>query len=70
MVWRKDPSNPTPSITNPELALTLPKCVFDGEDPAIESPGPKYLQITGTAQLSASDNDEVNAVLKNATSAV
>lgn len=70
MVWRKDPSNATPSTTNPELTVTLPKCVFDGEDPSIENPGPKYLQITGTAYLSASDNDEVNAVLKNATSSV
>lgn len=68
-VWRKDPTQAA-SSSNPELTITLPAVVFDGEDPAIESPGPKYQTISGTCLLSSVDNDELALVLKNTTSSV
>lgn len=66
--WKKDPLAAV-SSTNPQIQMTLPKVVFDGEDPAIDSPGPKYLSISGTSLLPSDTNDnaEFSIVLQNAT---
>jgi hypothetical protein len=54
---------------NTDLTITMPKVVFDGENPVIDGPGFKLLKMSGVALLSAADNDEIAIVLKNATSA-
>lgn len=53
-----------------DLTLTLPKVVFDGENPAIDGPGAKILSMSGSCVMNAADNDELTLVLRNATSAV
>ena len=57
--WYKD--------ANTELTITLPKVVFDGENPVIDGPGAKMIKMSGVAQMSAADNDEIAIVLKNST---
>lgn len=55
--WVKD--------ANTDLTITIPKVVFDGENPAIDGPGPKILKMSFSAILSAADNDELAIVLRN-----
>lgn len=55
---------------NTDLTLTLPKVVFDGENPAIDGPGAKILSMSGSAVMNSADNDEMSLVLRNITSSV
>lgn len=60
--WVKD--------ANTDMTITLPKVVFDGENPAIDAPGAKLLSMSGTSIMSAADNDELTVVIRNTTTSV